>query len=328
MRRAAWLVVGVVVVLSAACARDDRLSSDQARLVPAEGAEVLVAESGGRLRPSSGVRTLGAGDRVKAAQGTAALLLSNGDRLELATGTEVQLGEPVRLETGALLLVPGTARPLAVDAAGSSVMALGPARVTRDLAVTAASYRTGLRLESAGRRLRVPPLRQASIASLGEVPSEASPIVYDAADGWDRTYLADAAALATQLETRSRGFTASLSRGAGRTAGFYRLLLPALEAEPGFDEALLSPDRPAGETLVGTAIALEGAGGTFATRFGEVFAFRGAGADWGLVALDQGVDDVPAIVATVDQAIGRAPLAFAPPPSTRPTAPSSPAQPS
>lgn len=329
MNRALGLMVAAaVLVTGAACNREDSLVSGQARLLPEDGAEVLVGGAEGAPRPSSGVTTLASGARVTVVAGSATVLLANGDRLELAEGADLRLTDRPRLLAGQVLVVPGTARGFAIDAAGSTVTALGPARVGRDLAVTAASYRTGLRLESAGQRLRVPPLRQASIASLGEVPSRAGPITYDPANPWDRQYLGGAADLASELDARSRGFTASLARGEGRTPGFYRLLLPALEAEQGFGDRSLDGLRPAGETLVGTAIALQGSGGTFDTRFREVFDFRDAGADWGLVALDQGVLEAPRVVASVDQAIGRAPLAFPPPPSTRPTTEPPPVDPS
>ncbi|MGH9157048.1 MAG: hypothetical protein ACRD1K_14680 [Acidimicrobiales bacterium] len=321
MRRAVWVsTLTAVLVAGGACTREPRLVSGQARLVPADDAEVLVAAPGRELDTTVGVRTLAAGTRVRVMSGMATIVLVSGDRLEFAGRSEVRLDDPPRLISGEVLLVPGTARPLTIEAGGSTIAALGPARVARDLAVTAASYRTGIRLDSAGQRLRIPPLRQASVASLGEVPGRADPIVYDPANPWDRLYLGDAVAMASELEARSRGFTSSLARGEGRTPGFYRLLLPVLEGEAGFGEVLLSAERPPGETLVGIAIALQGSGGTFETRFREVFDFRDAGADWGLVALDQGVKRAPDVVASVDQAIGRAPLAFAPPPSTRPPA--------
>ncbi|MEO6120862.1 MAG: hypothetical protein ABIW46_05435 [Acidimicrobiales bacterium] len=324
MRRLAWrVVIFAVVVAGAACSREERLTSGQARLVPGDDAQLSVGEAGDARRASPGIRTLARGTRVRVSVGTATILFANGDRIELGERAEVRLNDRPVLLRGEVLLVPGTSRPLTIAVGGSTVAALGPARVTRDLAVTAASYRTGLRLESAGKRLRVAPLRQVSIASLGEVPDRADPIVYRAANPWDRLYLGDAVKLAGELETRSRGFTASLARGDGRTTGFYRLLLPALEGEADFNEASLETDRPAGENLVGIAIALQGRGGSFRTRFREVFDFREAGASWGLVALDQGVVEAPPVMASVDQAIGRAPLAFAPPPSTRPQSPPS-----
>jgi len=88
-----------------------------------------------------------------------------------------------------------------------------------------------------------------------------------------------------------------------------------LAAEPGFTAPLVNPARPPGETLVGAAITLEGARGTFTERWGAVFGFRDEGAPWGLVALDQGVSRVP-LLATIDGSISRGPTQFASGPPT------------
>lgn len=312
------LALTALLAVGSGCARPERLSEGRVRVEPAAGATVVVDDDGAAMRTVTGTETLDTGTRLRVTAGRATVTLAGGDRLELAEGANLRLSDPPSLLSGRVVVVPGSTRPVPVEVAGTRVTALGPARLDRDLAVTAASYRTGLRLDSAGRRLRVPPLRQATVAALGELPSQVDPIAYDAGDPFDREYLAGAADLGAELDARSRGLTASLARGEGRTPGFFRLLLPELENEPAFGVGSLAPGRDAGETLVGIAIALRGSGGTFATRVQEVFAFRDAGADWGLVALDQGVDEIPQVVSTVDQAIGRAPLAFAPPPSTRP----------
>ena len=80
-------------------------------------------------------------------------------------------------------------------------------------------------------------------------------------------------------------------------------VLPALDEEREYNADLLDPARAPGETLVGAAIAVQGRRGTFRDRWAEVFAFRGAGAAWGLVALDQGVSSAP-LLDTIELAIG------------------------
>ncbi len=60
---------------------------------------------------------------------------------------------------------------------------------------------------------------------------------------------------------------------------------------------------------MGAAIVLEGTRGTFAERWAGVFGFRDEGAQWGLVALDQGVTRVP-LLARVDAAVARGPRPF------------------
>jgi hypothetical protein len=92
-------------------------------------------------------------------------------------------------------------------------------------------------------------------------------------------------------------------------------LLPQLATEPAFDDAMVDPDRSPGETLVGAVIVVLSQHGSFVDRWSSVFGFRDDGADWGLVAADQGVDRGP-LLAELDGAITRAtaPLAGGSPP--------------
>jgi hypothetical protein len=87
-------------------------------------------------------------------------------------------------------------------------------------------------------------------------------------------------------------------------------VLPGLSDEPEFTVNLLAPGRPAGETLVGAALADLGDRGTFGERWRSVFGFRDAGAAWGLVALDQGVDRAP-LLGAITQAVDSSPITIA-----------------
>lgn len=323
MRRAAGLAVAVAILGSAAGCRGNRLESGDARLILENGARVVVGRPGDPVGPVTRATVLSDGASVRVVTGQATVAVENGLTLTVRQGSEIRLGPEPTLVSGELLVNPASGRSATVRAAGTRIQVWGTGRIRRDLAVSAASYDGRILVRSAGRRLAVPALRQATVTSLGEVPGSAEPLEYDAADPWDRRYLGEAIDLGSELEARSRGFTASLRRGEGRTLGFYRLVLPDLENEPGFDESRLSPSRPPGETLVGSAIALAGRRATFAERFDAAFAFRDQGAGWGLVALDQGVTDVPDVVRSLDAAVARAPLAFPPPPVTsRPRNPS------
>ncbi|MDP9071575.1 MAG: hypothetical protein M3N68_09915, partial [Actinomycetota bacterium] len=291
----------------------DRLQTGSARLSVDGGGRTLAAERGQRLQEVRGGRTLHRGARVEVVTGTARLGVSEGSLVELREGTTLELGTLPILVSGDALVSAEAGRSVSVEAAGSRVTVAGAARVSRDLAVSARTYRGVSSLGSAGRSLRVPALRQAAIPSLGLLPPGPQPLAYDARDPWDRRFLGAAIDLGEELQAKSRGFTASVPAGEGRTPGFFRLLLPALEAEPAFAPSLLSPARSPGETLVGAVIAVSGRRGSFTARWTEVFSFRDEGAAWGLVALDQGVTEAAALVQSVDAAIGRAPLAFAPP---------------
>ena len=125
-----------------------------------------------------------------------------------------------------------------------------------------------------------------------------APLSYDADDAWDRRFLSDAIELGNELEARSKGFSAQVSPGRRPHRRVpARGCCPTSPPSPTFVAALFDPKRAPGESLVGAAIALEGTRGTFAERWAGVFGFRDEGAQWGLVALDQGVTRVPLLAA-------------------------------
>jgi len=308
-----------------------------------------VASGGGSAHPVDGSRTLHAGDRVKVDAGKAVIRLSGDRQVELRTGSEVSLGssgplsgasgssgplsgasgssgplsgasgssgsglEPVLVAGDLLVTAPGSGGAASVTATvADSVVSVsgGSARVTRGSAATIASYDAQVTVASAGRSLKVPPLRQVAVPAAGLLPGRPSPLIFKAGDSWDQRFLGDAIDLGNQLVARSRGFTAQLGPDEGHTTGFYRQILPPLASEPSFDVATLGADRSPGEALVGLAIAVAGTRGSFADREAAVFAFHDDGAAWGLVALDQGVTRAP-LLSGVDEAIGRGPLSVA-----------------
>lgn len=324
MRRLALVAVLSAIVVSG-CSRDE-VQAGRAVVEIERGSRVLIGGDDTGLRSATGRHSVRLGTQVKVLDGAATVTLPDGARLDLRRGSEVSLASPVVLEARDLLVVSGK-RPLKVAMAGSEVMVDGVARLTRDLAVSAATYRGSATLHSAARSLVVPAFRQAEIPSLGVLPARPVALSYDTDDTWDRRYLGEAMELAAQLTSRARGFTSQLDPGFGRTPGFYRVLLPALEDEPAFGEDLLADARDPGDTLIGAAIAVTGKLGSFSDRWAGVFGFRAQGATWGLVALDQQVNDTDALVRTVDLAIGRQSFAFAPTPSAAPLPPPPPPAP-
>ena len=323
----AAVVVTLVIAAVAGCSGDE-VGAGEAAVEITEGSRVLVAERGDDLTLAEGRRTLHLGADVKVLAGSATISLADGTRLEVRDGSEVGIGTPIELVAADLLVTSGRG-PVEVEAAGSSFAVDGVAQISRDLAVSASSYQGSVTVRSAARGLRIPALRQASVASLGVVPASPAPLDYDETDPWDRRFLAEAIELGDQLEAKSRGFTESIGPGEGRTAGFYRVLIPDLEDEPQFDESLLTPDLAPGHALVGATIALRGqVAASFADRWAAVFSFRNQGAQWGLVALDQQVTDTSGLVESVNAAIGRQTFAFAPTPApTSPPPPPAPAPP-
>lgn len=313
MRRFAIVPVLAILIAGAGCSRNG-VPTGQAVVDVQKGSRVLIGERDQGLRPVEGRRTVHLGAQVKVLAGSATIALDDGGRLDVRRGSEVELGSPISLVAEDLLVTSGD-RPVAVAVAGSKVTVDGVARLTRDLAVSAATYRGKVIVRSAARSLAVPALRQAEVPSLGVLPAAPDPLEYDDSDIWDRRFLGAAMELTEQLQSRSDGFSKQLEPGEGHTPGFYRVLIPALEREPAFGEDLVSETLEPGDTLVGAAIAVTGRIGSFVERWDAVFGFHNQGATWGLVALDQQVNDANALVQTVDLAIGNQSFAFAPTPT-------------
>jgi len=157
----------------------------------------------------------------------------------------------------------------------------------------------------------LPALRQVSIAATGLLPRRPVPLLYDARkpDPWDEQFLGDAIELGGFLDTESRGFTSQLGPRASVDAPLLQRVLPPLARESAVAAAIDAVKPSAGEALVGAAIVVE-SGGPFAQRWSDVFSFRDAGAQWGLVALDQKVKR-DALKSRLRDALGRSPLLFA-----------------
>jgi hypothetical protein len=313
MRRLAILLC-LAAGLLAGCGH--HLGAGQADLTVNGQAELTLA--GGRIQAAPHRSVLHRGDRVRMVHGSATARLADGGTLDLRDGTTVRMDSSPFLETGDLLVVPARAsRPITVITDDSTTVARGPSRLSRAVALTAASYHAGLELDTPGAAgVAVQPLRQATIAARGVTPSGqlASPLTYNEGDAWDRRYLAEAMSLDHQLEAQSRGFTAN-QRGATTGQNLLVALYPELRNQT--ELAGLVGSSPAhdllsqpGELLVGAGIALQATHGTFSDRWSQVFDFRGAGATWGLVAVDQGLTDSSKLTGAIEAALGLANLPF------------------
>jgi len=307
MRRfgAVVAVVGAVAALGAGLVgcSSRALGPGEARLTVMSG-KAEVASTGENWQTAHSDQRLHRNDRVRVVQGLSAVALSSQRGVELRPGAELQVSQTPSLMRGDVLAT-AKGTPLTVTAGNADARVReGAAHVTRALGVTASSYVGDLTLTSAGRDLTVPALRQAGVPGPGLLPPAPVPLDYRADNPWDRRYLGDAIDLGDELQARSQGFTAQLASGEGHTAGFYRQLLPALENQPAFTQALLAPDMAPGDTLVGAAIVVQGKDGSFGDRWKSVFGFHDQGARWGLVALDQHVTRGP-LLSEVDDALGR-----------------------
>ncbi|MDQ1439153.1 MAG: hypothetical protein QOK43_2782 [Acidimicrobiaceae bacterium] len=303
MRRAFAVGLAVVVGLPllAGCSRTP-VRPGEARVDPHGVVEVM--EAGGQYQALKSAKTVHNGDSVRVKSGQADVRLPAAE-LSMRDGAELVIGASPDLRSGDLLVVP--LRRVTVTSAGTDFEVAGAARLTRLYAVTAASYVGSVSVRSAGSSLDVKALRQTTVAALGSVAQAAEPLQYKENDPWDRRFLADAIDLGAELQARSDGANNQF-RGQGSTPGFYRNLLPQLARVPEFDAALLDGARPPGEHIVGAGIALAGAHGGFVERWRRVFSFRSEGATWGLVAMDEQVQQVAGLVRSIDDALGRAPL--------------------
>lgn len=316
-------VLVLVAGVAAAFTRDDGgIPAGGARLTTTGVVKVSHSDGSSTIvRKESALRN---GDLVEAMEGTLTVQMSDGTVLEgrvgraNASATKVKVSTPIELLDGELLIASGSG-PV-VEASGNSVHLVSgqptAGRVSRGLALGTGIYQGSATVDSAGQQRTVPALRALEVSVVGRPPAQPSPLAVDAADPWDLRYLGPAIELGRRLDSLSRSFSGTLGPTAGRTPGFYELLLPALGQQQGFTSTLFAPrvnEKP-GETLIGAAIAALGSRGTFTQRWSDVFGFRGdpahGGAAWGLVALDQGVGADP-LIKVVEAALQTTPLQFA-----------------
>ncbi|CAN5597647.1 hypothetical protein BH20ACT2_BH20ACT2_10430 [soil metagenome] len=325
MNRRGWSITvaaALVVALMPACS-DDGPGVGEARLVVDGLAEIV--RVGGDTEQVDDSAMLDDGDVVTVLEGTGQFELPAGVTLEgrmaadeADEGSRLRIGEVPELLAGDLLVIAPDAAAItlggtdvALDRGDEGTVA---ARLSRTFAVGVAVYQGAAAIDSAGSAAAVDGLRQIEVPAPGRVPRTPVPLVYDTADPWDRRFLGEAIDLSKQLDAVSGPYSASVAlTPASLNADFFSRVLPGLADETGLAEALEErPAAPAGETVVGAAIVTLGTDGTFADRWEAVFEFRDAGAEWGLVARDQGVPGGP-LLEVVREAASVTEFDFSPP---------------
>jgi len=309
------------------------LPADQGRL--SVHGRVLVGRVGRPLAPVRGEVTLNPGDRVRVSDGTAELRVA-GNTETLRGGTELHLamatGLVAYLDHGDLLVESGRHRATVGTSVGNLTVS-GAVRLRRDLALSVATYK-GVSDVVSGIGLRLPALRQGSVAAIG-VTRGPLPIALDPADQWDRRFLGAAIELNEELASISAGFTQDAADEPGGLAAALRNDMAGLASQPAFTDGLIaqtvsmsgtagpaeatiaSVSLPPGEALVGAGIALASPRGTFLDHWRAEFVLRGEGAEWGVVAVDQGAEP-ERLIALLRSALDAASLAFSETATTSP----------
>ena len=280
---------------------DDGPGPDQAQL-RVDGA-VTVTRADGTTEVTGGDLVVDFGDTVAVDEGSVVLELAAGQQYELRAGnvdSEMVVGAPPTLVAGDALVAGGF--PASITVGTATLSAQGASKVDAAIPQVAA-YAGRTRINGAGDLDHVLGLRQVVLTS----SAAPEPFRYDPSDAWDRRFLGAAIEFGRRLEALARGYTGDVEAGRGRSESFFESVIPALAEEREFTADLLDPERAPGETLVGAAIAAQGRTGTFRERWQATFAFRDAGAEWGLVALDQGVSSAP-VLETIELAIDGSPL--------------------
>jgi hypothetical protein len=317
-RRRTGLCLAVVAAVAAAplvACSDDGGARDEASL-RVDGTAVVQRHDGSTDTVTRRTEVAD-GDRITVSKGTAQVDLGGGSVLELRSGiggaqdTELLFGPVPTLQSGDLLATTEDDLSLSVDGSTIRVTA-GSARANRGSGLEVAAYTGDVHLDSAGQERDIPALREMQVPALGHPPEAPRPIEYRGSDPWDRRFLGDAIDLGTRLQALSDGYTQNLPSTTPRTPAFFKQVLPGLVDDVELTSSLIEADRPVGETLIGAAIVDLGRRGSFVDRWHSVFDFRDAGAAWGIVALDQGVDRGP-LLGAVTGAVDSSPLTIGPP---------------
>lgn len=308
------LVVGVVAALIVASDGSDS-KAVEGRL---EVSGAVNLKRGNQETAIDGRRNLEAGDAITVDSGSATLVLPAGGDVEARKDVHLSVNRGPELVSGTVLVV-AEVSTVALRAGGSNVYVApnSAARVTAGVGLQVDVFAGSAEIASAGRSLQVPSLRSVHVPAVGLLPGRPSPLVMTPSDPWDQRYLAAAIDASQPLEDLARGFSAQVPSATVSTVGFYQQLLPGLAEQSGFGEASIG-NRPPGETLVAAAIALLGQRDNFEARYANALSFRADGAQWALVALDQQVASLPALVERVRQAAGQQPVALASVPQATP----------
>jgi hypothetical protein len=270
------------------------------------------------------------GDLITVQKGTASISLPGSSHIDLRTGSVLSLADVPTLVAGDLLATSG-ASPVRIDTTIGEVTVSGVARLHRDLALSVGTFK-GVATIAAGRTVALPALTQDTIPTVSVTPVP-TPLRLNSADEWDQRLMGTAIEITNQLDSASRYVNANVSPASASSAFYVRDLRQLAGVH--LDEQLLrsvgiNGSSPApGDVLDAAAIALSGTG-DFSMRWKSAFALRAAGAQWGVIALDEAANPagvVQLVQGAVNGTVSGVALVAASPASA-PHAPAAPATPS
>jgi hypothetical protein len=263
------------------------LAAGTARVIPGDAAVTVhrgtpVAAADALLR---------AGDTLSVQRGVAAIRTSLGT-LYAAGGSTIAITDAAPRVTRGEVLAQGRGIVVATRAATATVN--GIARVRQGLTFELDVYRGGAVVRTATETVGIPRLRRAVVSGNGSSLVTIAPLVINAADKWDRKFLGTAIELDAALSARSRGLTMQVANGGAA-------VVDKVVAETGFKDLALLQNEPVGEFVVAAELAR-------ASHLGDpgvasALKLRSEGASWGLIAFEQGIHELPATFAGLDNVV-------------------------
>jgi hypothetical protein len=254
--------------------------------------DVTVQAPGGETRALREGETIRAGSAVHTAKDSSARLEGGAKRaVELASNTQATIvsADTVALDIGSALGEAGSGE-LSFDSRGVGVhVSAGTARLERLLGVLRVGVYAGkARVDLTGRGVDIPAFRELDFAGGIPVDRAPRPLSLNGTDQWDRRLLGDVIEFDQEISQFGTGFN---NQFAGQTAepAFYRGFVGVSNVT--FIGNFSNQD-PA-EILIGLVMAerLQAKNGSNVQRsFASMFGERAAGATWGLIAKERGLE--------------------------------------
>ena len=299
-RRSTLLALVCVLALAAGACTGDGLGDDEAAVLRSGSVEVAEGQTWRSVDTDEPILV---GSSVRSGR-REAVLEFRGATVRLAPHSEATVAEDAMEVTVGEVLVDGSldVAMQAVDLTGSGVY-----RVSVRPSPTLRVYDGVATASASSAERRVPALRQLALDGR-HLPARPQPLRYLPSDTWDAELLADAIAFDEEAARTLAGLQLLVGRGAKSASFFARYLDDELVRLISAAASRVSGGRygPAGDVLLALVI-VAAADPTYDNARELLFAVRAlrdAGARWGLIAMQLGVD-YESVVAVLDARQGR-----------------------